>query len=90
MRVPGDTPTASTDVREFAATLERALRRLRPEYRRCFVLRHMERRSLHEIAKILRLLLGTVKSHLHRATQQLRRMLSPVCPSSPADPVRTA
>ena len=77
MRLPGDTPTASTDLREFGAALEHALRRLRPEYRRCFTLRYMERRSCREIAKILRLPLGTVKSHLHRATQQLRRMLEP-------------
>ena len=90
MPTPRGTPTASTDLREFAAALKRAVRRLRPEYRRRFTLRHMERRSCHEIAKILGLPLGTVKSHLHRATQQLKRTLRPVCPSSPADPVRTA
>jgi RNA polymerase sigma-70 factor (ECF subfamily) len=76
-RIPltSGTPTAREDLSEFAAALERAVGRLRPEYRRCFTLRHVERRSFHEIAQILGLPLGTVKSHLHRATQQLRRML---------------
>jgi len=31
---------------------------------------------------------GTVKSHVHRAKQELRRMLRPVRPSASADPVR--
>ena len=82
MRMPtlSDTPTTNTDARQFAAALEHALRRLRPEYRRCFTLRHIERRSCREIAKILGLPLGTVKSHLHRANQQLKRMLQPLHP----------
>ena len=66
------------------------MRRLKPEYRRCFTLRHMERRSSREITKIPGLPLGTVKSHLRRATEELRRMLRPLLPSSSPDPVRTA
>jgi len=60
------------------------------EYRRCFTLRHMERRSYNEIAAIVHLPPGTVKSHVHRAKLELRRMLRPVRPSASADPVRTA
>jgi RNA polymerase sigma-70 factor (ECF subfamily) len=89
MPTPSDTPTASTDRREFAAALKRALRRLRPEYRRCFNLRHMDCRSYDEIAEIVHLPRGTVKSHVHRAKQELRRMLRPVRPSASADPIRT-
>jgi hypothetical protein len=47
------------------------------QYRRCFVLLYVEGRSYDEIAKIVRLRVGTVKSHLHRATEHLRRMLEP-------------
>jgi len=86
---PRHTPTASTDLSEFAAALKRALRRLRPEYRRCFNLRHMDCRSYDEIAEIVHLPRGTVKSHVHRAKQELRRMLRPVRPSASADPIRT-
>ncbi len=52
VRLPGDTPTPGKDLREFSAALKRAVRRLRPQYRRCFVLRHIEERSYDEIARI--------------------------------------
>ena len=71
------TPTASTDLRQFTAELERAVQRLRPEYRRCFVLVYVEQRSYDEIADVLDLPLGTVKSRLNRARAELRRMLEP-------------
>ncbi len=87
---PRHTTTASTDLHEFTAALKRALRRLRPEYRRCFTLRHMERRSYDEIAEIVHLPPGTVKSHVHRAKQELRRMLRRVRPAASEDPVRRA
>ena len=77
MRLPGDTPTASTHLRESSAALKRAVRRLRPQYRRCFMLRYVEQRSYDEIADLLDLPLGTVKSRLNRAKQELRRMLEP-------------
>ena len=89
VRLLGDTPSPSADLQEFAAALELALGRREPEYRRCFTLRHMECRSSREIAKILGLPLGTVKTYLRRATEELRRMLRPLPPSSPADPART-
>jgi RNA polymerase sigma-70 factor (ECF subfamily) len=74
---PRHTPTASTDVGQFAAALERAVRRLKPEYRRCFVLHYVEERSYDEIAEMLDLPLGTVKSRLNRPKHELRRMLEP-------------
>jgi len=74
---PRDTPSASTDLREFADALECALRRLRPEYRRCFVLRYVEERSYDEIARIMKVPAGTVATYLHRARAELKRMLAP-------------
>ena len=53
------------------------------------MLRYVEERSYNEIADMLGLPPGTVKSHVHRAKQELRRMLSPVRPSASTDPVRT-
>jgi len=77
MPTPRHTPTASTDLREVTAALERAVRQLRPEYRRCCVLFYVEQRSYDEIADMLDLPLGTVKSRLNRAKQELKRMLEP-------------
>ena len=74
---PSTTPTGGTDVSEFAAAFERALRRMRPQYRRCFELFYVEERSYDEIADLLDLPLGTVKSRLNRAKQELKRMLEP-------------
>ena len=55
--------------------LERAFRRLRPEDRAILVLRHYLDLSVPEIADALRMPLGTAKSRLHRATDELRASL---------------
>lgn len=56
--------------------LERAFRRLRPEDRAVLVLRHYLDLSVPEIADALRVPLGTAKSRLHRATDELRASLA--------------
>jgi RNA polymerase sigma-70 factor (ECF subfamily) len=61
--------------RELGSEIERAIARLRPEYRSCILLRHVEDRSYEEIAEILDLPLGTVKTYIHRARHELRAML---------------
>ena len=58
-----------------AAPIERAIAQLRPEYRSCIMLRHVEGRSYEEIAATLDLPLGTVKTYIHRARHELRRAL---------------
>jgi RNA polymerase sigma-70 factor (ECF subfamily) len=63
---------------EIKARLDRALRSLPERQRAVFVLRHYEERSLGEIAQLLGVRLGTVKSSLHRATHELRRRLQGV------------
>lgn len=52
--------------------LERGFRRLRPEDRAVIVLRHYLDLPLPDIAETLRIPLGTAKSRLHRAMDQLR------------------
>ena len=61
--------------RELGSTIEKAIGKLRPEYRACIVLRHVEGRSYEEIAATLDLPLGTVKTYIHRARIQLRDLL---------------
>jgi RNA polymerase sigma-70 factor, ECF subfamily len=63
------------EARELGGAIERAIAALRPEYRSCIVLRHVEGRSYEEIAAMLDLPLGTVKTYIHRARHQLREAL---------------
>ena len=64
--------------RELGSTIEQAIGKLRPEYRNCIMLRHVEGRSYEEIAATLDLPLGTVKTYIHRARNELRILLRDV------------
>ena len=64
--------------RELGGTIEEAIAKLRPEYRSCILLRHVEGRSYEEIAEMLNLPLGTVKTYIHRARNELRILLREV------------
>ncbi len=65
----GPDPIVSVDDRD---TLDRAFRRLTPEHRAVFVLHHHTGLQLSEVADIVGVPLGTVKSRLHHATRILR------------------
>jgi RNA polymerase sigma-70 factor (ECF subfamily) len=71
----GISPEDAARGTQVKARLDRALRALPERQRAVFVLRHYEERSLEEIADVLGVRLGTVKSSLHRATHELRRRL---------------
>ena len=60
---------------ELGAELEAALAGLRPEYRTAVILWHMEDRPYEEIADIMDVPLGTVKTYIHRARKELRARL---------------
>jgi len=72
----GETPLAELEARELGSAIERAIGRLRPEYRSCIMLRHVEGMAYEEIAQLLDLPLGTVKTYIHRARHELRDMLA--------------
>ncbi len=55
--------------------VRRAVERLRPEYRDAVKLHYFEGYSLAEIAEAMEVPLGTVKTYLHRARAELRKML---------------
>lgn len=61
---------------DFRRDLEAALATLRPEFRRLVVMRYLEDMSYEDIAEVVGLPLGTVKSHLHRARTALGRLLA--------------
>lgn len=62
--------------KELGGEIEQAIAKLRPEYRTCILLRHVEGRPYEEIAEILNLPLGTVKTYIHRARNELRIALA--------------
>ena len=62
-------PTVSVDDRD---ALDRAFLRLTPQHRAVFVLHHHAGIPLAEIAEIVGVPVGTVKSRLHHATRALR------------------
>ena len=61
---------------QLADAINRALQRLRPEYREVVVLHYQEGLTTLEIAEVLALPTGTVKTHLHRARKELASMLT--------------
>jgi RNA polymerase sigma-70 factor (ECF subfamily) len=77
--VSGDeSPLEELESRELGTAIERAIGKLRPEYRACIMLRHVEDKSYEEIAEIVKLPLGTVKTYIHRARHELRAALEDV------------
>ncbi|MEP6591901.1 MAG: sigma-70 family RNA polymerase sigma factor [Gemmatimonadota bacterium] len=62
--------------RELGGQIEEAINQLRPEYRSCIILRHIDGRPYEEIAEMLDLPLGTVKTYIHRARNELRILLA--------------
>ncbi|MHB1652803.1 MAG: RNA polymerase sigma factor [Desulfitobacteriaceae bacterium] len=56
--------------------IQEGLERLSPEYREALVLREWQGYDYQEIARLLSIPLGTVKSRIHTARTQLRKILS--------------
>lgn len=71
----GETPLDELEAREIGSAIEIAIGKLRPEYRSCIMLRHVEGLAYEEIAASLDLPLGTVKTYIHRARNELRQYL---------------
>ncbi|MGH7647410.1 MAG: RNA polymerase sigma factor, partial [Gemmatimonadaceae bacterium] len=72
----GESALDEMEAKELGSAIEQAIAHLRPEYRSCILLRHVEGRSYEEIAATLDLPLGTVKTYIHRARHELRDALA--------------
>ena len=73
-----ESPLDELQARELGTQIEAAIAELRPDYRSCILLRHVEGYAYEEIAEMLDLPLGTVKTYIHRARAQLRELLGRV------------
>ncbi len=73
-----DDPAAVVEWQDAREVIRQAVGRLSPQQRLVLVMRHQEGLSYEEIASTTKLPLGTVKSYLFRARQQLRRELAGV------------
>ena len=71
-----DIEPAKADTNGMGMDLDQALATLPPAVRLCIVLSYQEGMSHREIAKLLDMPLGTVKSHINRGTGRLQKVLS--------------
>jgi RNA polymerase sigma-70 factor (ECF subfamily) len=58
-----------------STAIQQAIAKLPEKYRRVIIMRHSEERDYAEIAKILKLPIGTVKAHIFRARELLYKHL---------------
>jgi RNA polymerase sigma-70 factor (ECF subfamily) len=73
---PGAGPESQAIAEDEARRLRAAIAALPEKYRTVVTLYHLQGRQYDEIAQVLGIPMGTVKTHLFRAKEQLRRLLS--------------
>ena len=76
-RIPDKSPSADAGVqsRETRETVHLALQKLSPELREAVVLRDLQDMDYREIATVLKIPEGTVKSRINRGRAELARLL---------------
>ncbi len=85
----GPSPTADVETRDEVALVQRALQQADEEDAKLILLRDLENLSYLEIAEVLGVPLGSVKSGLNRARARLRATLERVLTSSVLAPPLT-
>ena len=73
---PGPDPQTSFEQKRIQTDIQEALKKLSPQQKAVFVLRHYQELSLKEISEALAISEGTVKSLLFRAVRKLQKALS--------------
>jgi RNA polymerase sigma-70 factor (ECF subfamily) len=71
----GPTPITTAQSRETRETVHHALQRLSPELREAVILRDLQDMDYKEIATVLKVPEGTVKSRINRGRGELARLL---------------
>jgi RNA polymerase sigma-70 factor, ECF subfamily len=75
-RPPLADPERELRRQEDQAMVQRALTLMKPKYRDVIILYQLEERPVAEVAEVLGLPEGTVKTHLHRARKQLAELIA--------------
>ena len=70
-----ETPEDATVTQEFVDRIAQGMERLSPKHREILILRNVKNMSYEEIAEILGISVGTVKSRIARARESLRAKL---------------
>lgn len=73
---PGGDPAALTQTRDLQERVQKAIAGLSPDHREVVTLHHLEGMSVEEIARVMDCSVGTVKSRLSRARDNLKRKLA--------------
>lgn len=68
-------PEQRTLAQDTAAQVARALRELKPVFREAIILRDLEGMTYEEVAEILKIRIGTVRSRIARGRDRLRTIL---------------
>lgn len=72
---PGRGPESQTLAKDAERVLRRALAQVKPVFREAVILRDLEELSYEEIAEVLGIRIGTVRSRIARGRDQLRLVL---------------
>jgi RNA polymerase sigma-70 factor (ECF subfamily) len=75
---PAPGPVREASSREFSAEVNACMARLNPRQREILLLRNVRQLSYREISRMLGISIGTVKSRVARARENLRGLLIPV------------
>lgn len=70
-------PGYALEAAEEERRVQEALNRLSPPHRAVLVLKDIEGQKYEDIAEVLQVPIGTVRSRLHRARLELRQLLAP-------------
>jgi len=76
----GPDPSQESAVDEFVQLIAACMERLDPRHRDILALRNVQNLPYEEIARLLNINVGTVKSRIARARENLRTLLAELCP----------
>jgi RNA polymerase sigma-70 factor (ECF subfamily) len=78
LEAEGDSPQRATEMNETRRIIAEAAGRLAPKQRIIFDLRYMQHHTIKEISQIMSCNENTVKTHLSRSMQKLKKKLEPL------------